>query len=178
MSDPISMIPLSSLRASKQNVRKTDKSADTDALAKSIEVHGLLQNLTVRPYGSPENDTYEVVAGGRRLVALRKLSKRKAIAPDFQVPCRILEDEDASDTELSLAENELRVPKHPADQFKAFLDASGRWPGCRRDCGAVRCYADGGRPASQARGGQPETHAGLPGRRAVARSTDVLCHHR
>ncbi len=121
MRDPISMIPLSSLRASKRNVRKTDRTADIDALAESIKAHGLLQNLTVRSSGSGENDSYEVIAGGRRFAALKKLSKRKAIPSDFLVPCRVLAENDASDTELSLAENELRVPIHPADQFEAFL---------------------------------------------------------
>lgn len=127
MRDPISMIPLSSLKASKRNIRKTDRTADIDALAESIQAHGLLQNLTVRTYGSADSETYEVIAGGRRLAALKKLSKHKAITPDFPVPCRVLADEDASDTELSLAENELRVPIHPADQFEAFskLQADG-----------------------------------------------------
>ena len=78
MRDPISMIPLSSLRASKRNVRKTDKDADIDALAESIKAHGLLQNLTVRPCGSSDSDTYEVVVDATGQLELPQLTFEQA----------------------------------------------------------------------------------------------------
>lgn len=130
MRETLSRIPLSALRRSKQNVRKTDRAADVEALAASIEVHGLIQNLTVRAVPGAKSPTYDVVAGSRRLAALRLLARKKRIAPDMKVPCRVL-DGDASDaTEVSLAENTLRVPLHPADQFEAFskLQAEGHGP--------------------------------------------------
>jgi ParB family transcriptional regulator, chromosome partitioning protein len=108
-------IPLNQLVFSPANVRKTGAKDGIDGLAASIAVHGLLQNLSVRP---GDGGQFEVVAGGRRLAALRLLAKQKQIAADYPVPCRALDGEDAA--EISLAENEMRLAMHPADQFEAF----------------------------------------------------------
>ena len=59
-----------------------------------------------------------MVAGGRRLAALKLLAKRKRIASDFPVPCHVVSPDEAA--EVSLAENIVRTPLHPADQFEAF----------------------------------------------------------
>jgi len=106
-------------------VRKTGAKDGIEALAASVAVHGLLQNLQVRP---AKDGSYEVVAGGRRLAALKLLAKQKQIAADYPVPCRVLDGEDAA--EISLAENEMRLPMHPADQFDAFkkLADAGKGP--------------------------------------------------
>jgi len=118
-------IPLTQLVPSPANVRKTGAKDGIAELAASIAAHGLLQNLSVRPV---EGDRYEVVAGGRRLAALKLLAKEKQIAADYPVPCHALDGEDAS--EISLAENEMRLPMHPADQFEAFkkLADQGKGP--------------------------------------------------
>jgi len=119
------IIPLTQLVPSPTNVRKTGAKDGIEALAASIAAHGLLQNLQVRP---AKDGHYEVVAGGRRLAALKLLAKQKQIAADYPVPCRALDGEDA--TEISLAENEMRLPMHPADQFDAFkkLADDGKGP--------------------------------------------------
>jgi ParB family chromosome partitioning protein len=119
----IQMIPLDQLVASRANVRKTGASLGIDELAASIAAHGLLQNLQVRPAAKGK---FEVVAGGRRLAALKALAKAKRIAKDFETPCHVLEGEDAG--EISLAENVVRLAMHPADQFTAFhaLAESGK----------------------------------------------------
>jgi ParB family transcriptional regulator, chromosome partitioning protein len=96
-------------------VRKTNAATGIAELAASIEAHGILQNLQVNPAASGK---FEVVAGGRRLAALKLLAKRKALAKDAPVPCHIISPDDA--TEISLAENEMRQAMHPADQFEAF----------------------------------------------------------
>lgn len=119
MRDSLSMIPLSALAPSKQNVRKTNRSQDIKELAASIEAHGLIQNLMV-VRSSAKRETYEVIAGGRRLAALKLLVRRKRLAKDMLVPCRVVTEKDAATTELSLAENVFRAPLHPADQFEAF----------------------------------------------------------
>jgi ParB family chromosome partitioning protein len=121
----IKMIALNDLVPSPANVRKTDAAAGIVELAASIEAHGLLQNLQVRKIASGK---FEVVAGGRRLAALKLLAKRKALAKDAPVGCNVLSDEDA--TEISLAENEMREAMHPADQFEAFkaLTDAGHGP--------------------------------------------------
>lgn len=111
----IQMIPLNQLVRSRANVRKTGASVGLEELAASIEAHGLLQNLQVRPAAKGK---FEVVAGGRRLAAMNVLRRQKKLAKDFAVPCHVLDDQDAQ--EISLAENTVRLAMHPADQFIAF----------------------------------------------------------
>lgn len=120
----IQMIPLNHLVPSAANVRKTALTAGIDALAASIAAHGLLQNVQVRVASKGK---YEVVAGGRRLAALKLLVEQKRINKDADIPCHILNTEDAG--EISLAENTLREPMHPADQFEAFYDFTQRGKG-------------------------------------------------
>ena len=108
----IETIPLSRLVPSPANVRKAK--TDIAGLAASIMAHGLLQNLQVCPNG----ESYEVIAGGRRLAALKYLAKQQKIAADHGVACEVRERPDA--VEISLAENEMREAMHPADQFEAF----------------------------------------------------------
>lgn len=114
MTDAIQEIPLSKLIPSKANVRRTGRASGIAELAASIQAHGLLQNLTVRKQGRQ----FEVVAGGRRLAALKALAKKKAIGKDARISCKIMGDGIAE--ELSLAENALQCAMHPADQYEAF----------------------------------------------------------
>ncbi len=76
----------------------------------------------------------EVVAGDRRLTALKLLAKKKRIPTDYEVPCLLVAD--ASARTVSLAENVQRENMHPADQFAAFAaPGQGRSPHrghCRR----------------------------------------------
>lgn len=111
------LVPLSQLlpRRSKRNVRTTPRQSIPE-LAASIARVGLLQNLIV--ILSADGEQYEVVAGDRRLTALKLLAKKKRIAADYEVPCLLVAD--ASARTVSLAENVQRENMHPADQFVAF----------------------------------------------------------
>jgi ParB family transcriptional regulator, chromosome partitioning protein len=60
-----------------------------------------------------------VPAGGRRYRALELLIKKKRLARTTPVPCIVRTD--GIPEEDSLAENVLRAPLHPLDQFRAFL---------------------------------------------------------
>lgn len=117
------LVPLSQLRRSRRNVRKT-AGQSIEALASSIERVGLLQNLTV--ILAVDGKHYEVVAGGRRLAALKLLAKKRRLPKDWEVPCLIVAD--GSARTVSLTENVQREAMHPADQFEAFaaLVAEGR----------------------------------------------------
>ncbi len=68
----IQNIALSKLVPSKANVRKTGTDEGIAELADSIAAHGLQQNLNVR---ETDKGRFEVVAGGRRLRALKMLVK-------------------------------------------------------------------------------------------------------
>ncbi|WP_024540119.1 ParB/RepB/Spo0J family partition protein, partial [Comamonas badia] len=119
------LVPLSRLvlRPTGRNVRKTPRMSIPE-LAASIQRVGLLQNLIVIPAADGEH--YEVVAGGRRLAALKLLAKKHRIAKDWDVPC--LQVADGTARTASLTENVQREQMHPADQFEAFaaLVAEGR----------------------------------------------------
>ncbi len=123
MNDPvIRPIPLDRLERSPANVRRTEAGKAAFAeLKASIAAHGLLENLVARSIGPGEDggEHYAVIAGGRRLDALRDLASEGALAADHPVSCRVI-DNGAADSELSLAENVVRVQMHPADQVQAF----------------------------------------------------------
>lgn len=111
-------IPLANLHLSGLNARKT-RTHDVDDLAASIAAHGLLQNLTVTVNDKPGE--FEVVAGGRRLAAMQQLEREGRLPETLQsgVPCLVIENNDVAH-EASTAENTLREPMHPADEFEAF----------------------------------------------------------
>ncbi len=118
----IQRIPLDRLAASPENARRAPPGDAAHAeLKASLAAHGLLENLVARETeaGPDGAARYAVVAGGRRLAALRDLAREGTVAADLPVPCRVV-DADAAPRELSLAENVVRVAMHPADQVEAF----------------------------------------------------------
>ena len=119
------LVPLSRLvlRPMGRNVRKTARMSIPE-LAASIQRVGLLQNLIV--IATADSEHYEVVAGGRRLAALKLLAKKHRIPKEWEVPCLLVADGTARTA--SLTENVQREAMHPADQFEAFaaLVAEGR----------------------------------------------------
>jgi len=121
----ITTIPLSKLELWDGNVRKTGAHEGIAELKASIVAHGLLQSLVVR---KGKRGKFGIVAGQRRYLALKSLAKDGSIAKDYEVPCR-LADDDIDASELSLAENVMRAPMHPADQFEAFRDLIDRGAG-------------------------------------------------
>lgn len=107
--------PLSTLSISPLNVRKIDD--DVSDLVASIPVHGLMHPLTVIPHHKKKNH-WHVLAGGRRYRALSVLAKHGSIDSDYSVPLRLYEGNDPQG--VSLAENVIRAPMHPADQYSVF----------------------------------------------------------
>ncbi|MDX2275430.1 MAG: ParB/RepB/Spo0J family partition protein [Hyphomonadaceae bacterium] len=110
----ISMIPLTKLVPDTENVRKQVDKTGIAELAASIKHHGLLQSLVVRSIGAK----FAVVAGGRRLRALKQLVKAGDFAKDASIPCRVTTDENAA--ELSLAENTVRKDMAVHEELEAF----------------------------------------------------------
>ena len=113
-------VPLSRLALAPENVRKTPADPIAEAEMKaSIATHGLLENLVVRMDGPADARAYAVIAGGRRLAAMKALAEDGTIDADHPVPCLVAADP-AMAGELSLAENIVRIAMHPADQVIAF----------------------------------------------------------
>ena len=123
MTDPvIRSIPLDRLERSPANVRKTEAGKTAFAeLKASIAAHGLLENLVARSIGPGEDggEHFVVIAGARRLAVLNDLASDGVLDANHPVPCRVIGN-GAIDSELSLAENVIRVAMHPADQVQAF----------------------------------------------------------
>jgi ParB family chromosome partitioning protein len=113
----IQQIAVSRMEKSPLNARRTAARVGMDELKASIFAHGLMQNLVVTDAG---DGLYHVIAGGRRLEAIRCLQSEGKLPPDFTVPCQIVTEDYA--LEMSLAENTVRLAMHPADQFEAFAE--------------------------------------------------------
>ncbi len=80
-----------------------------DELASSIEKHGLLQPIVVRPMGS----LFEVVAGNRRFAAVCKLRLRK-------IGCHIVDLSDKDAFEVAMVENLQQNTMNPIETATAF----------------------------------------------------------
>lgn len=117
-------IPFDKLFLSDSNVRRVKNGVTIEDLAGDIERRGLLHGLNVRPEVDDDgNETgrFGIPAGGRRYSALAILVKRKRMDKTCPVPCIV---KSASDPILaeedSLAENSLREPLHPLDEFRGM----------------------------------------------------------
>lgn len=110
------IIELNKLDADPKNVRKTYAADSIAALAASIKVNGVLQNLVVRT--AEKKGRYFVTAGERRRRALLLLLEQGEIQKNHAVECKVRDSEDA--TEISLTENVMREDMHPVDAYEAF----------------------------------------------------------
>lgn len=109
------LIAVSRLEKSPLNARRTVPKMGMDELKASLLAHGLMQNLVVTDSG---DGMFRVIAGGRRLEALRSLQAEGKLREDFAVPCQVVAEEHC--LEMSLAENTVRLAMHPADEFEAY----------------------------------------------------------
>ncbi len=83
-----------------------------DELVASIEAVGILVPLVVRPLGKRE---FAVIAGAGRLEALRLTGA----GPKTEVPCVVVDVDDAEATLLALVENLVREDMRPFDEAEA-----------------------------------------------------------
>lgn len=107
-------IPLSQLVAGRTNPRRVKPQRDAHRrLVASIRAHGLLEPLLVRPL---EDDRYQVIAGNRRLAALRDVHDDNGA----KVPCVVKKVDNDGAQAIGLAENFAREPMHPLDEAETF----------------------------------------------------------
>jgi ParB family chromosome partitioning protein len=123
-------VSLNKLKKSPRNARRTPHGdAAIEALAASIAVKGMLQNLVVEPEvtdGEPTSFYFVTVGEGRRLAQMLR-AKRKQIKKTEPIRCVL---DTANDPhEISLDENITRTDMHPSDQFDAFrrLNEENGW---------------------------------------------------
>ena len=112
----IAEIPIASIDAHPANPRTEFDQAELDGLAASLKAHGLLQPIVVRELASGR---YQVVAGGRRLVAAKAAGWKKVLAT-----IRNVSDDEA--LSLALVENVVRCDLNPVDMARAVARLSRR----------------------------------------------------
>lgn len=110
-------LKLSDIEPNKKQPRKTFNDEALNALAESIIEHGIIQPLTVRPYGG----VYQIVAGERRWRAAK-------IAGLKEVPVRIMELTDEQTMQIALIENLQREDLNPIEEalgYQQLIDSFG-----------------------------------------------------
>lgn len=112
------LIPLSSLSAGRRNPRRVKPEREAhQRLVASIRSVGLISPLTVCP--QPDDpDSFRVVAGKRRLEALRAVYRGSSDEP--KIRCEVIDVDTATADAVSLAENFVREAMHPLDEAEAF----------------------------------------------------------
>lgn len=102
-------IALTRIRTNTFQPRHTFRPQPLDELVASINEHGVLQPLIVRPAGAE----YELIAGERRLRAARA-------AGLAEVPCRVMRVDDRGALELALIENLQREDLNPMEEAEGY----------------------------------------------------------
>lgn len=107
--DGILFLDLNDIKPNTKQPRKNFADDKIDELAKSIEIHGVIQPILVRPSG----EGYEIVAGERRWRAARRASLK-------QIPCIIRELSEEQNMLVSIIENMQREDLNPIEEAGAL----------------------------------------------------------
>lgn len=114
--ETIKAVPLANLFLSPLNPRQQVPDEDIIHLAQSIKAVGLLQNLVGL---EAKRGKIEIVAGGRRLAALKKLADLGEISDKTEILVRLAKDhEDA--LICATTENDARQNLSPAQEVRAY----------------------------------------------------------
>lgn len=104
-------VPIRAVAANPFQPRRKFRAAELSELAASIRVNGLLQPVLVRR--SPSGRTFQLVAGERRLRAVKLLGWT-------EIPAQIREVDDRTLLVLALVENIQREDLGPLEEAKAY----------------------------------------------------------
>ena len=105
----ILFIDINNIKPNSKQPRKTFQEDKIEELARSIETHGIIQPILIRPSGAG----YEIVAGERRWRAARKTSLK-------QVPCIVRELSEEQNLLVSIIENMQRENLNPIEEADAL----------------------------------------------------------
>ncbi len=115
-------IPLSKLDSGRKNPRRTKPGAEAHKrLVASIRAFGLLEPLVVRPVEG--NGHFQLIAGYRRLAALKEV--HKGSKKDPKIACEVRTVDDSTAEAMSLSENFVREAMHPLDEAQTFAALAG-----------------------------------------------------
>jgi ParB family chromosome partitioning protein len=105
----LSVLKIGDIEPNREQPRRNFDNEQLNALAGSIAEHGIIQPLTVRPFG----ESYQIVAGERRWRAAR-------IAGLSEVPVRIMELSDLQTMQIALIENLQREDLNPIEEAAGY----------------------------------------------------------
>lgn len=117
-SPDVSTLPIRDIEPDKQQPRKTFENDSLAELAKSIEEHGVLQPIVVRP--NPAGG-FKIIAGERRWRASRQAGLK-------EIPAVVRDVTDAEAMELALIENLQREDLDPVEEalgYRQLMDRCG-----------------------------------------------------
>lgn len=111
-------IPIGEIRPNQYQPRKEFKAEELRELRDSIKAAGLLQPITVRKIAG--QNSYELVAGERRLRAIRELGWAR-------IPALVREYDDRTMLTLALVENLQRQDLNPIEEAEGYSRLSGEF---------------------------------------------------
>ena len=104
------LLPIYKVEPNPDQPRQDFDEEELQALADSIEIHGVIQPLTVREM---VNGYYQIIAGERRWRAARKANLS-------EVPVMVIEADDKKAMELALIENLQRQDLNPVEEALGY----------------------------------------------------------
>ena len=104
------LLPIYKVEPNPDQPRQDFDEEELQALADSIEIHGVIQPLTVREMA---NGYYQIIAGERRWRAARKANLS-------EVPVVVIEADDKKAMELALIENLQRQDLNPVEEALGY----------------------------------------------------------
>lgn len=118
------LLPIYKIEPNPDQPRQDFDPEELQQLAESIEIHGLIQPLTVRLL---DTGYYQIIAGERRWRASR-------MAGLNEVPAVIIEADDQKATELALIENLQRQDLNPVEEALGYQKLIGEFGLTQEDC--------------------------------------------
>ncbi|MBR4074936.1 MAG: ParB/RepB/Spo0J family partition protein, partial [Firmicutes bacterium] len=105
----IVFLDINDIKPNANQPRKEFNDEKIDELARSIEIHGVIQPIMVRPFGKG----YEIVAGERRWRAARRAGLKK-------IPAIIRELDEQQNMLIAIIENMQREDLNPIEEAMAL----------------------------------------------------------
>lgn len=113
------MLKISSVEPRRDQPRKTFDRESLEVLAESIQKHGVLQPIIVRP-NQIIDDTYEIIAGERRWRAAK-------LAGLDEIPAVVLDGDDLKIAQVSIIENIQREDLNAVEEALAYRGLMDRF---------------------------------------------------
>jgi ParB/RepB/Spo0J family partition protein len=139
-SQRVQHVPLEALLAAAWQPRLREEPSTIEDLAASIRKNGLLHPITVRPYRAREGDPsgvcrYEIVAGHRRLAALKQLAEARSEGDsEILAPVMVRDLDDLEARILTYTENADRAGLSAYETARSIANVRDALNAAKRSC--------------------------------------------